>query len=170
MRWWKDGYRSIKGYCLEIGGTTAATLRCKQETGEPFSGSTDPGSSGNGSIMSLSPVPVFYHASLDDAVHFAGESSRTTHGSEMSVDSCRFLAAVIWHALNGATKEFLTSPEVWDEPKFGELNPKVEAIRQGSYKAKTADQISNSGFVIHTLESAMFSFHNAPHVQGCRVG
>jgi ADP-ribosyl-[dinitrogen reductase] hydrolase len=38
-------------------------------------------SAGNGSIMRLAAVPMYYYPDLRLAVHFAGESSRTTHGA-----------------------------------------------------------------------------------------
>ncbi len=56
-RWMDTGYLSSTGTCFDIGNTVVSALRRYQKTGEPFSGSTDPKSAGNGSIMRLAPVP-----------------------------------------------------------------------------------------------------------------
>jgi hypothetical protein len=55
------------------------------ESGGPFSGSVDPLSAGNGSLMRLVPVPLAYRANPEPAIHYAGESSRTTHGAPAAV-------------------------------------------------------------------------------------
>ncbi|HOD33847.1 MAG TPA: ADP-ribosylglycohydrolase family protein, partial [Holophaga sp.] len=58
LRWYKDGYFSVKGYCFDIGGTTRAALAKFEETRKPYCGSISPRASGNGSIMRLAPVPL----------------------------------------------------------------------------------------------------------------
>jgi ADP-ribosyl-[dinitrogen reductase] hydrolase len=59
-RWWKTGYLSSNGRCFDIGNTVAEALQLYQKTGDPIAGSTNPHSAGNGSIMRLAPVPMFY--------------------------------------------------------------------------------------------------------------
>ena len=59
VRWRDEGYMSSNGRCFDIGGTVSAALHRFEQTGEPFAGSTDPRSAGNGSIMRLAPVPLF---------------------------------------------------------------------------------------------------------------
>ena len=50
-RWVGTGYLSSNGRCFDIGGTVSQALDAFQRTGDPFSGSTDPWSAGNGCIM-----------------------------------------------------------------------------------------------------------------------
>jgi ADP-ribosyl-[dinitrogen reductase] hydrolase len=50
-RWWQDGYLSCTGRCFDIGCTVSAALSKYTETGDPFSGSVDPRSAGNGSFV-----------------------------------------------------------------------------------------------------------------------
>ena len=61
-RWWQEGYLSCTGRCFDIGGTVSAALSKYTERGDPFSGSVDPRSAGNGSLMRLAPVPLAYRA------------------------------------------------------------------------------------------------------------
>ncbi len=81
LRWMREGYMSSTGACFDIGNTVASALRRYRETGEPFSGSTDPQSAGNGCIMRLAPIPMFYFPDIDAVERYAAESSRTTHGA-----------------------------------------------------------------------------------------
>jgi len=49
-KWVDEGYLSSNGRCLDVGNTVYDALERFRQTGEPFSGSTDPQSAGNGCI------------------------------------------------------------------------------------------------------------------------
>jgi ADP-ribosylglycohydrolase len=149
-RWYEDGYLSSSGRCFDIGLTVRGALARFQQSGNPFSGRPDPQSAGNGCIMRLAPVPMFFHPDTEEAARWAGESSRTTHGAPECIESCQLLARMLCAALSGAGK---------DEALFGHGRirfqcPKVRAIAAGDYRTKSADAISGSGYVIHCLEAA----------------
>lgn len=156
-RWHQQGYLSSTGQCFDIGITIRGALGRFQRTGEPFSGRTEPTSAGNGCIMRLAPVPMFWHADIGQAMHWAGESARTTHGAPECIEASRLLAAMIARALAGASK---------DEILFGHdpgdfTTAKVRAIAVGDYRAKEEDEISGSGYVIHCLEASAWCFWRA---------
>ncbi|HBI44263.1 MAG TPA: ADP-ribosylglycohydrolase [Planctomycetales bacterium] len=160
-RWWKAGERSSVGRCFDIGATTSQALRRFRQTSEPFAGSADPHAAGNGSIMRLAPVPMFFHLDSAEAIRWAGESSRTTHGAPECIESCQLLAAMISSAFSGAGK---------DEVLFGHDQnsfkcPKVRAIAAGDYRDKTAKEISASGYVIHCFEASAWCFWQANSFQ-----
>lgn len=155
VRWWQEGYLSSIGRCFDIGVTTSSALARYLRAGEPFSGSTDPHSAGNGSIMRLAPVPLFYHNDLNAAVHYSGESSRTTHGGAECVDACRLFGTMLWKAINGADKEAI----LFADHALGPLAPKIQAIADGNYRGKSVDAIRGSGYVVDSLEAALWCFH-----------
>ncbi len=157
LRWWREGYMSSTGRCFDIGNTVAGALRRFETSGEPFAGSTDPYSAGNGSIMRLAPVPMFYLNDPAQAIAMAGESSRTTHGAPAAVDACRFLAALLVAAINGANKEELLAADFWDGPP---LQADIAAIAAGSYKQKNPPQIKGTGYVVASLEAALWAFYH----------
>ncbi len=51
LRWFDDGYMSSNGRCFDIGTTVRGALGRFRHSREPFSGSLDPYSAGNGCIM-----------------------------------------------------------------------------------------------------------------------
>jgi ADP-ribosylglycohydrolase len=164
LRWWREAYWSSNGRCFDIGGTVAEALWKFEGTFEPFAGSTDPSKAGNGSLMRLAPVPLRYASDVAEAIHRAAESSRTTHAAPEAVDACRYFSALMVGAVRGAGKDELLvpgyAPEGWDwtaEP----LVPGVRAIADGSFKKKTREQIKSTGYVLHTLEAALWSLHNS---------
>jgi len=87
-RWRNEGYMSSNGRCFDIGLTVDSALTQFLNTGEPFSGSTDPRSAGNGSIMRLAPVVMYFYPNSKEITHFARESSRTTHGTLECLEGC----------------------------------------------------------------------------------
>ncbi|MBY0401993.1 ADP-ribosylglycohydrolase family protein, partial [Myxococcota bacterium] len=61
VRWWQQGHWSATGFCFDIGNTVRAALARFQSTGDPFAGSTEPDTAGNGALMRLAPVVLFFH-------------------------------------------------------------------------------------------------------------
>lgn len=171
VKWWREGHLSSTGRCFDIGGTTSGSLSRFEKTGEPFSGSTAPSAAGNGSIMRLAPVPMFYSADPAKAIAMAAESSRTTHAAATCVDACRYLAGIIVGALRGEPKEKLLSSRhspvagCWAERP---LTPEIDAIAAGSFKDKQPPAIKGSGYVVSTLEAALWAFHRTDSFrEGC---
>ena len=87
LRWYRDGHLSSTGACFDIGNTTAAALGHFARTRESFSGSTEPRSAGNGSMMRLVPVLLAYVTDSREAIRLAGEA----HGRRTRGDDDRWL-------------------------------------------------------------------------------
>ncbi|MFO0796286.1 MAG: ADP-ribosylglycohydrolase family protein [Gemmataceae bacterium] len=161
LSWWKDGKFSVKGYCFDIGITTAGALRRFEAHGRADSGSTDPGAAGNGSLMRLAPAPLAFAADPALAVKRAGDSSRTTHGAAECVDACRYYGGLLVGAIQGRSKEELLAPNFEPVPGLWAvepLAPKVAAVAAGSFRTKAESAVSGSGYVVHTLEAALWAF------------
>lgn len=151
LNWWKWGYLSSTGDCFDIGMTVRTALTAFESQGNPFAGSTEPFSAGNGSMMRLAPLVLFYFPNLQSVDDFSRESSRTTHGAQEAIECCVVLARAIGNALSGATKERLLNISC-----AGLSAPKVVAIAQGAYCNKTRAQITGSGYAVASLEAALW--------------
>lgn len=81
VRWWRQGENSCTGSCFDIGITTRNALHRFEQLGDPYAGSTDPSTSGNGAIMRLAPVAIAYGSDVEAAVTAAVLQGRTTHAS-----------------------------------------------------------------------------------------
>ena len=163
VRWWREGYLSSTGRCFDIGGTVLHALTEFERTGEPFSGPTAESTAGNGSLMRLAPVPIRWSREPEVAIEMAAESSRTTHGAPQAIDACRYYAGLIAGALGGAGKDELLSPAWSPMPGLWErapLHPSVATVAAGSFRRKTARDLPASGYVVHTLEAALWAFHS----------
>lgn len=153
LNWWHWGYWSATGQCFDIGTTVRQALMRFEETGEPFAGSIDPKTAGNGSIMRLAPVILFYYPDQNSMAWAAKQSSRTTHGAPEAIESCQLLAEVVSKALAGHKKHDVLSlsPEQYCEPA-------IKDLALGSFKHKHRDQIRGTGYSIASLEAALWCF------------
>lgn len=157
LAWMQHGYMSSTGTCFDIGVTTSTALKTYLRTNDPYSGSTDPRASGNGSLMRLAPVPMFYYPDIPAVLHYSGESSRTTHAASECIDACRYFAWLLCQAFAGVEKdELLSRPD--DVPFDPPFAPKIEAIAGGAYRTKSRDRIVGNGYVVNSLEAALWSF------------
>ena len=164
VRWWREGYASSTGRCFDIGNTVRAALHRYEDSGDPMSGSDDPQSAGNGSLMRLVPIPLAYRHTPVQAHVAAQASSRTTHGARECLDACRLWTAYILAAFEGSTrKEMLECP--WRElPGFeaqDALAPRIEAIAQGSFRQNDPPRIRGTGYVADSLEAALWAFERS---------
>lgn len=152
-RWRDQGYLSSNGYCFDIGNTVNGSLRRYQAEGNPYAGVTDAWAAGNGSLMRLAPVPLFYFSEPEQAEHYAAESSRTTHGAAECLDACRLFSRQLLRALNGDTKEQILCA---DDTFYG--TPKIQKIALGDYRTKDEEGIRGTGYVVDCLEAALWCF------------
>ncbi|WP_374980099.1 ADP-ribosylglycohydrolase family protein [Pseudomonas solani] len=153
LNWWQWGYWSSTGQCFDIGTTIREALTHYQESGQPFAGSSDPDTAGNGSLMRLAPVVMYYFPSQEDVTHFAQQSSRTTHGAAEAVEACKLLAQVIANALAGKSRDQLldASPALY-------LQPAIRELASGSFIGKPRAQIRGTGYCVASLEAALWCF------------
>ncbi|KDN43497.1 hypothetical protein RSAG8_06086, partial [Rhizoctonia solani AG-8 WAC10335] len=116
VSWWKHGYMSVTGTCFDIGVTTRLSLLSYSKLLDPesprpaYTPNMNPKieSSGNGSLMRLSPVPAALHRDPSLAIKTASLQSKVTHASPLCVDSCMLATAYMigfYHAEANPAKE-----------------------------------------------------------------
>jgi ADP-ribosyl-[dinitrogen reductase] hydrolase len=164
LEWRESGTNSVTGECFDIGMTTGAALTRYQRTGNIAAGSTNDFSAGNGSIMRLAPVPVWFAGDIGCAVDAARTQSRTTHGARLCLVVSDIMTSVLVtllcapagqarqslvpglrRATDAAMVEWELEPDTLPSWWRGE----VDLPQRGSIKS--------SGFVLHTFEAAMWA-------------
>lgn len=134
VRWYRHGLWSSKGYCFDIGNATRTALEHFEATRDPYSGSTDPYSAGNGSIMRLVPVVLYHARDKQAAIAAAIESSRTTHQAPSCLMICGAMAELLCDLLNGIRPQLPIAPD---------------------------SEIVGSGYVVKSFEAALWAFQGS---------
>lgn len=156
LRWYREGYLSATGRCFDIGTTTRQSLLAFEKTGDPFSGSSNPNKAGNGCLMRLAPVPIFFCNDISLSAQYSADSSRTTHAAAECLDASRLFGSMLVKALKGSSKE-----EILDGTNVSGITaPAILEIAAAGYLAKPIEQIVGNGYVVNAMEAALWCFGN----------
>jgi ADP-ribosyl-[dinitrogen reductase] hydrolase len=155
LRWYDHGYMSSTGKCFDIGNTTRYALERYRQSGKAASGSSHPSTVGNGSLMRLAPVPMFFYPDRARARVYAGKSSRTTHAAKLCVEACILFADMLVQALAGKDKDEI----LFGSNSLAEIQSlEILGIANGGYKNKKTEHIRSNGYVVDSLEAALWCF------------
>ncbi len=166
VRWMREGYMSSTGECFDVGNTTRMALENYIRTSDIFSGVDGAGMQGNAPIMRLAPIVMFYHENQEKAMNVAVKSCVLTHSSVECMEATEYFACLIMRGLKGKSKEEIFTSGLFEFCNTS-FSSRVRAIDKGSYREKDEQQISNSGYIISTLETAMWVFY---HTHSFREG
>jgi ADP-ribosyl-[dinitrogen reductase] hydrolase len=169
VAWWKTGKYSVTSECFDIGLTTRSALgrwlECRDARQAADSHAR---ASGNGSIMRLAPVPIafghWFPQHAEELVERLMESSLPTHASPQCRWACAYLGLVLAGLMHGLPREEVLWPH-WPPVKrlnrLGTMDPEVAEIAAGSFREKRPPAIRGGGYVVHSLEAALWAFHDA---------
>ncbi|XP_055341774.1 ADP-ribosylarginine hydrolase Tri1-like isoform X2 [Paramacrobiotus metropolitanus] len=127
---------------------------------------------GNGGLMRLAPIPIFFYKDTNSAIQYATVSCATTHRAGFAIDACKLHAALICEALKlNSSKSALLDNDFYKK-FFGlkDLNEEILEIAKGSYKtpadAPPEGTIGNAnGKASKSLKAALWAFHDGNSFQ-----
>ena len=108
--------------------------------------------------MRLAAVPIAYATDREVAIENSGRSSTTTHPAPQTVDGCRYMGALLVGLLNGERVDTVLAADYW---RWGHLHPEIAAIAKGSFKVRQPPEIIGGGYVVHSLEAALWALQNS---------
>lgn len=162
LGWIYANENTSTGQCIGVGQNTFAVLGNYRRTGALVAPPVKGRSDGNGALMRLAPVACRHWSNPLKARAIARFQSRTTHASELSAAACDAMASMLCDLIAGRSwQEALAniSTDPWPE--------EIGAVLSGSWQDKSREEISSSGYVVHTFEAALwavgttFSFEDA---------
>ncbi|CAE7948876.1 tri1 [Symbiodinium sp. KB8] len=186
--WWFRGYNNAFRKDVEresrksigLGGNTQKSLEpltACADTGVPPEYESTSEDAGNGSLMRLAAVPIFFHAlPLQDLYSVARKSSLTTHPGFVAAEACAFLAHIVRQAmrlppgsttarefLDGVSQEFYVTSGLASQsgPGFDEMQwlvssePVRDTERCWNWKHETLD-------IAGTLAARGWSYNGYP--------
>ncbi|CAF3355499.1 unnamed protein product [Rotaria socialis] len=186
--WYKEGYMSSTGRCFDIGRATSESLNVFEIRQIAFAKKHNIPQkemdylsdeslvktfdvycsrehvAGNGALMRLAPVPIFFYKYPEYAVEYSGISGQITHGDIKAYDACRYYGALIVAALTGYTKEKILDKDFYSKHlqwfSGTPLCNEIERIAEGSYQKKGgyAEGIRGKGYIVDALEAALWAF------------
>lgn len=150
VAWWKTGEYSCTGACFDIGVTTCSALQNWLRSGDPYAGSTDPKTAGNGSLMRLAPAAIAHWNDRDARRSVAERQSRTTHAAEEAVDACTYYADLLAEAIAGRDRAEILAPRTVPGAH------KIANLANGAWRGKPRSAVRGTGYVVDALEAALW--------------
>lgn len=168
VNWFLHGQWSARGNCFDIGIATRSALhRIEQGTPALEAGETGEYSNGNGSLMRILPLAftLLHEESQETRFQHVCEVARVTHGHVRSAMGSFFFVEIVRQLLQGLgkydayqvarqeTADFLTKRPV----PAHELDL-FSRVLLNDITQLPETEIYSSGYVVHTLEAALWSF------------
>lgn len=154
VQWYKHGYMSSNGTCFDIGDQTRKVLdeyiKTGDETNSAFvlSARLKNGqlSSGNGSLMRIAPIALYYLSDTKLALKYAAQSSLTTHASAECIECCVIFTELLLLALSRFDKKYIVE------------YPRLKLIGADKIDANI-NSVQSSGYVKHSIAAAVWCFN-----------
>lgn len=176
-KWVNDGEYSSTGFAFGIGNSTKiALMRYYHDKLAPLKcGGRGLNENGNGSLMRMFPIAYFaFKKDLtnEQIEYLAITSSSITHAHEISTLSCYIYMMYINFILRGYDKyESYMMLRKIDYSMFKKENIKVfKRILNEDISKLTIDDISSTGYVLHTLEAVLWVILNTNNYAESIVG
>ncbi|KAE8411992.1 ADP-ribosylation/Crystallin J1 [Aspergillus pseudocaelatus] len=115
--------------------------------------------SGNGSLMRIAPIGLALWSDPGEARRVAREQSRVTHPVLGCLEACEVYTLLVCGILSGKSKEHICN--IINEYKFTDsaLTQRLCSYKTVSdWQAKSAPEMRSSGWVVDTLEVALWGF------------
>lgn len=164
VRWFRDGYMTPFGESFDIGHATRVALRRLMKAVDPLeAGSAGEEDNGNGSLMRILPAAIYF-ANLSDQelIGKVCAISRITHGHPRSQLGCSLYALLVKALLAGKSPDeayqsvrVKAEELIWPEELGRELKC-YQRLLDGDLAQLSEDEIQSTGYVVHTLEAAVW--------------
>ena len=165
FKWYERDEFTATGERFDIGNTTrAAIVRFSRRLLPPTKcGSTDENSNGNGSLMRILPATLYLFGTRGkigvDELKIIHEFSALTHGHIISQMACGIYSLIAAQLLNGKNISEAFTFGMNDAKNFygaEETFKNFSRLCNENFSALPENKISASGYVVDTLEAALW--------------
>ena len=164
VRWAGEGYWSARGEVFDIGLTTSSAIGRLASGANPLSsGRTDRVSNGNGSLMRILPVALYFADKPDsvllDAVH---RVSAITHAHPRSLAACGIYALLVRELMAGKpifdahAAACATAVDLYGKSAMRSELEHFERLLSGALALSEEQTIRSGGYVVDTLEASIW--------------
>ncbi len=164
VRWLYEGYWSADTHAFDVGNATMRAIgRLRDGVPPSEAGCDEEYANGNGSLMRI--IPLAFHlvdAEPQTVFERAHEVSALTHAHPVSLAGCGIYTLCAVHLLHGETpaeaykNAARVSAEYYAQSNYADAAKRYERVLESDIARLPEDQIQSSGYVVHTLEAALW--------------
>lgn len=164
IAWHDTGAFTPHGVVFDIGNATARAIgRLKRGVPPEQAGGTKERDNGNGSLMRVAPLVFLMDGKVpEERFRLIKAVSSVTHAHAWSVTACFIFLELLRKLLAGTPKEEAYAElraELATPPPFLDAGalPKFRRVLEEDIRALPEAEVRSSGFVVDTLEAALWS-------------
>jgi len=169
--WQRSGLWSSTGSCVGQSAATSRALAAAQWSGNPYAGSHDPAHADAEPLARIGPAIAWFSATPLEGIRAAVNCARVTHQAPLTLDSVRFLAALLAGALAGQDKatllaaDFSPAPASW---RPDSLRSPVRELAGGAWRGRAPRRLLRGKYaVVAALETALAAFEESSDLAQC---
>ena len=145
LRWYRTGENSCTGVAIGISRKTRAALEGFERSGRADA-AAEVENAGNGAIMRLAPIGIFFRRNEIEARRAAARQARVTHTSEAALAASECFAHLLVVALRTGDPEAVSRAAA-SHQRLGDIC---------DHRGKQRGQISSAPRAVDTLEAALW--------------
>lgn len=165
VRWYREGYWTPFGQAFDIGNATRQAMQRLMKGVKPLeAGPAGEDNNGNGSLMRILPAALYFaHLPEPELIPKMCEVSRITHGHARSLLGCSLYAFLVKGLLAGESPAEAyhhmreKALKLEEHSGLGQELRSYSRLLGGSLAELGEDEIRSSGYVVDTLEAALWS-------------
>ncbi len=190
VRWYRRDEFTPTGFTFDIGGACAEAIRRYEGGGRtPWEcGESGEFSNGNGSLMRIHPFSLYLHRldiGVDEKIAEIERASALTHAHDRSKIACGIFSFILWELLDSGkyadkdavrrgirrARDFYCDRQEFLHYKYrlcqqiAEIDGRLPL--NGVLKPLREAEIKSSGYVVDTLEAAVFCLLNTDSYEEC---
>jgi ADP-ribosylglycohydrolase len=182
LSWYKDGEYTPHGETFDIGMATSKALNKYDLGEEPLkSGGTGERDNGNGSLMRILPVLFYLQKTYGDnwieneeSYQIIHKISALTHAHKRSMIACGIYLTIADYIYK--EYDLKEAVDLGIEKSFQYYNDKEEfkeeikhyiRLKNKNFSKLPEGEISSTGYVVHTLEAALWCLLNTYNYKEC---
>ncbi len=183
LRWADEGYMTPYGEVFDMGiATRKALQRFLRKTPALFCGGTAIGDNGNGSLMRILPLAMYLNAKMgpdfpdrpeaNDVIHNA---SGLTHAHPISQIACGLYCGIVGELLchrcqpHDIQRAIERVKAFYGDPKWSSWLDHFKRVDVPTMEQLFSDDIQSSGYVVSTLEAALWCLLTTGSFRDCLI-
>ena len=188
-KWYYDDDFTPTGEMFDVGNTCSTAIDNYFVKKKPINlcGLDNEHSNGNGSLMRIHPLVLYLYTredlSIEEKIEIIHSVSALTHAHERSKIACGIYAFVLWSILDKKEKFHsircgLSKARKFYGGKYEEISHYSNLFRRiaqldrhyedvDTFRPATIDEIKSGGYVVHTLEAAIFCLLHSKSYEHC---
>lgn len=180
--WFKHSKYTPDHRTFDYGRTCAKAIFRFHDGNEPLlCGGREERDNGNGSLMRIAPLPLYLFSKYgpdamekEECFELIHNVSSLTHAHPISLIGCDIYCSIMIEILKGTEKSALQGyalPKIGkylnSHPEFNDAMMKYDRIFHMNFKDTSENLIRSFGYVVDTLEAALWCFLNTENYKDC---